>query len=1686
MKFLEKYKKRFHLDTGKSNNISKSKKFKDLDELINSGESEIILDSDYILGKNEDYTHHRFQDAKLIRITSDNITIDGKGHVIDARKRSCILEIEGKNITLKNIVFRHAYCHLFSAVLHVSLEGSCTVENCHFENNAADNGSGIENDGSLKLDSCTIHSNNNAPIKNNNKLELINCKFIENHSSHDNSCLVNGGNAEIKNCMFRFNKSSLIKSSGFMDISKCGFIENEQGTSINNMGELKLTKSKFKNNRTNYSLIKNNEKLDMESCEFTNNSSKSDGGAISNDNIMSLNNCRFIENTSQSNGGAIYCNKESMDMNNCEFKNNTATEGGAIYSKGEITLNDCEFINNVSYENGGAISCFKESSNEICNTQFISNNSKKDCGGIYNQGKIILNDSTFKSNVSMNNGGGLGNFGDMDIYNTEFLQNKCENNGGGIHNNGKLAIDESHLCNNFSKNNGGAIDNTSTGSVEISNTELIGNDSKNACGINNDSYLKLFKVKIERHEREEIILNNAVAECINTSFEKNAVNSLIKNERGKLSVMGCTLKDNLVKSSSICNTGHSCSIADSKFENTADYEIINENNMLIQNLKFNTPEDKTILNLRYLEIKKLTNELENRIEDMGTVEIISYDPDYEYDEDPEDGNLNNFTRLDELIHGNELEINLNEDFSFLPGDSDFYEGGIELDIDNLTIDGHNITLDGKNKSRAFYITAKNVTLKNLIFKNGKHYTDFSKRVGGGGSIYIAKNSSLNLINCEFIDNFSNDKAGAILNNGTLKSEKCKFINNKSDEYGGAVYNSHIHHANDDTFEENKSKIGNEIFNNGELNINGIILRQANEDSIFNNGNVNIDRDYIYNTGYRHPQKATKSFSYLKSLIDDSNSIRLETDILFDNEADKDLREGIILKNKESLVIDGNGHLINLNGKSTIFCIYKCSNITIKNIIFKNAYCDEKSLIELKRYDYDITFENCHFINNRAINNFCIIDNKDGDLTIKNSIFSNNTSNKSLIQNEEKLEISDTSFLINTSQNDGGTITNLKKMNIDNCIFKGNLSKYRGGAIYNDKQSTSKIRDTQFIRNNSGASTESIFCANEDIEIMDCKFNNNLDFKTPDEWIDNCLNNPSWIIRLEALDHIHNTETIEKAALNDPQWQVRLAAVKKANLTDESLLNDIAENDKCAQVSMAAAERLNDEYAFFNVASNHTEDREIFLKAAKNIKNNEYLKEILTTHPDSLNSDQYYIRDILDFITDENVLIEILNDEKLRGYHSLAVRGVKNEEILTDILKGYNSEQIKSAALKNIENERILSDIAINDMNETICKNACEKINTESLLIDIASKSDKYHVRRTAIEKIHSAEVLKRIATGDKDPFIRSTACENINDEKTLISIYHENREFSIVRDKVVKHPSVTNKAFLAEVLKNDSDENTRISAISKITDEDLLKFAVENDLSYHVREIAVRRIDDEETLFQVASNDPSQSVICLAITKIENEDYLNELVKHENNFARKEVIKNKNFNNERILSQLALNDPEFNVRKTATQLTTDEETLMQIALNDPIKDIRILACENDNLKDEATLIQFLKNDDYDAIEGSITKKINNEDLIVELIKSKASSPSLFILLKLVRKITSEDKLIELFDDSRESIREEVIRNQNLHDQSIIKKACCDTSADVRKIAITRVNEKRILEYISQNDENLEIRKKALKLMNFDK
>ncbi|MBE6505292.1 MAG: hypothetical protein E7Z73_06075 [Methanobrevibacter millerae] len=176
---------------------------------------------------------------------------------------------------------------------------------------------------------------------------------------------------------------------------------------------------------------------------------------------------------------------------------------------------------------------------------------------------------------------------------------------------------------------------------------------------------------------------------------------------------------------------------------------------------------------------------------------------------------------------------------------------------------------------------------------------------------------------------------------------------------------------------------------------------------------------------------SKNFKYLEGLIrNGEKEIVLDSDIIFDSEEDSG---SIILEDEEELIIDGNDHIINAKGKSSIFWFDYGCDITIKNITLKNA-------------------------EDGAITNR-------GRLSLENSIFKNNKGGA--IDNQGRLFVKNSIFKKNKSEHYGGAIDSGSYdcyASFDGCTFKNNRAS-RGGAIYaGNKTCRLSLKDCTFQGN----------------------------------------------------------------------------------------------------------------------------------------------------------------------------------------------------------------------------------------------------------------------------------------------------------------------------------------------------------------------------------------------------------------------------------------------------------------------------------------------------------------------------------------------------------------------------------------------------------------------------------------------
>lgn len=357
----------------------------------------------------------------------------------------------------------------------------------------------------------------------------------------------------------------------------------------------------------------------------------SGGAAIQNFGITSIESSKFFGNESHEIAGAIV-NAENafLELKDCEFKDNQASEFAVIDNFSKLKIEDCLFEKNSSTERGGVMGSAGEL--EIINSRFINNATGQRGGAIINWGNIKIYDSLFDKNSSNGAGGSIFNQqGNLFVSNSRF-ENNSSKDGAAIFNFDVLSVENSRFINNASRNNGGAIFNYEIGKVEIKDCEFKNNDAFNygTCIYNKNNMRIVESIFVENNNIKDIIFNQSTLELVDLSFSKNNANSLIMNDEGSMAaVNGGKALNNSVNKSTIYNLGefnlNIFTFDNNRSSSPFSENILNEGQFNLSEVMILSENDgKTILNKGYLGLKELTESLEKTICNQGEIKVMNY------------------------------------------------------------------------------------------------------------------------------------------------------------------------------------------------------------------------------------------------------------------------------------------------------------------------------------------------------------------------------------------------------------------------------------------------------------------------------------------------------------------------------------------------------------------------------------------------------------------------------------------------------------------------------------------------------------------------------------------------------------------------------------------------------------------------------------------------------------------------------------------------------------------------------------------------------------------------------------------------------------------------------------------------------------------------------------------------------
>ncbi|KZX10602.1 beta strand repeat-containing protein [Methanobrevibacter filiformis] len=986
---------------------------------------------------------------------SKNLLIQGNGTAtIDARGSGNIFTIgssmDMNNITFKNLIFINAHDNIGGAIYN---SGDLTVINCSFTGNTASNYYG-------------------GAIYSSGNLTVINCSFTGNTASYsDGGAIMNTGNSTVINCSFTGNNASnfggAIYNNDYANFSVSdsvftnNTVVNGGGGAISNRGNFIISNSVFTNNTASY------------------------GGAILNSVSLnfSLSNSSFTGNNVIYIGCAIYNTADNFSVSDSVFAGNYGGDsGGAIFNAGiNFSVNNSSFTDNNVRWHGGAI--FNTGINfSVNNSSFTGNNASNFGGAIYNEADGVnsrVNGSIFTANKAIITGGAIYNqFGvNCSVSNSSFIDNNASY-AGAIYNQFGVncSVNNSVFTGNNAINYGGAIYTNRSSNFSVSGSSFIGNNASyagviynyysNNSTVNNSSFIgnnaSYYGGVIYNHYANNSTVNNSSFIGNNASYYGGVIYNYYSNN---LTVNNSSFIGNNASyyGGAIYSYGLNLTVSNSNFSNNnvtyyggAIYNINSNLRIILSNFSNNsaTYGAGAVYNGASNFNVTLSNFTSNNARSGGAImnsasNVVINQSDF----------VGNYA-LDAVIttYGSNIKINYNRFFN--PS-----EGLMDYDYDNNNNFDYNWWGENNIPSTVvannYFIASANINGSNIKYTftlNNSDSYDISLLPNFTGYKYIndVLNSEFNpKVNGSF--SYSGDNTTLIVDYWLFTTKDLLgivYVNQTggNDENNGSNWNNAVATLKQALIilkEGGKIIIAPEGSYTGINNTNLTINKNL---SIQGFGNVILDGENTYH------------------LFDISNVAVNFTNISFINFNNYDYYGG---------------------------AIYSMGQLTFTNSSFVNNTANSAGAIRINGKNI---FNNVTFTNNSAINIAGAIYSSN-TIFINNSIFNNNHANDAgaiyldnSYDNKTILYIQDSTFNNNYANSTGAIYTTSFNLTVINSSFLNNSAlEGNTGAIdisHYDGDSTSLIKDSNFINNTAYYSYGAVYMDVHNASIINSTFLNN--------------------------------------------------------------------------------------------------------------------------------------------------------------------------------------------------------------------------------------------------------------------------------------------------------------------------------------------------------------------------------------------------------------------------------------------------------------------------------------------------------------------------------------------------------------------------------------------------------------------
>ena len=952
-----------------------------------------------------------------ITINKD-ITIDGKGHTIDAKNLGRIFSIgEGFTVTLTNATLINGKADKGGAIYN---DGSLTLSDVKLSDNAADSyGGAVFNNGHLVVGNSVFDSNDivnrgsasvdygGAAIYNwkEGTLKVTNSNFtnnIKNYKNGDNlvGAITTIGNATVSG-------SNFVNNSG-----RWGGAISATGAELRkNSSTLTVSNTIFKDNSALYAgaVYIWGSNYNIADCVFDNNTAFGKGNMTPNNN----------------NGGALVVSQVSRfnepitgTISGSKFTNNKAQYGGAAYfNKGFVTITDSVFENNVATAEGGAVdfshASVKDLVVSINNSSFIGNKAPV-AGAIFTNVDSKITNSNFINNSAAKIGGAICNVNDLTVENSKFVNNTPQ----AIHNSKEL-----HLGIETFTDLQNAIDLVD--GILTLDSDIAMTDDEAAGFVNGVIINKNIRIDGKGHTISAEDLGRIFS--IGEGFTVTLTNATLINGKAD-------------KGGAIYNDG-SLTLSDVKLsDNAADSyggAVFNNGHLVVGNSVFDSND---IVNRGSASVDYGGAAIYNWYDGVLTVSGSNFT-----------NNIKNYKNGDRLVGAVATIGDATISDSCFVNNAGRWGGAISAsgyliagdDVNTLTVSGSTFKENGGLYGAGIFVAGSDFTVSDCVFDKNTAF--------GKGDMTPNNNNGAAIV----VTDTGKDITGAITGSN--------FTNNKA-QYGGAIYICEGNIAiSDSLFVNNSADVEGGAIDIGSAINNPVV---AVENSKF----VNNTPQAIHNSKELH--LGIETFTDLQNAIDLVDGIlTLDSDIAMTDDEAAGFVNGVAIN--KNIRIDGKGHTIDAKNLGRIFEIDGGFAVTLTNVTLTNGNATVGGAIynfgnldlvyvnfvnntakyggAIMNYAYGLVLDDSTFTNNTAKIGGAIYNSADC-FVVGNSTFANNTatSNGGVIFNYGIGFVVGNSTFVNNSAADGaGAIMNGGRgFVVGNSTFANNTATSKGGAIYN--------------------------------------------------------------------------------------------------------------------------------------------------------------------------------------------------------------------------------------------------------------------------------------------------------------------------------------------------------------------------------------------------------------------------------------------------------------------------------------------------------------------------------------------------------------------------------------------------------------------------------------------------------------